>query len=105
MIHHGDRGTYDHVRCSVCGLPWSSPIPMRAHGADCPRHAYRPPIRCNAAGEDVTATPGRWGFDDAFFPAESAVEQAAARGQAMVAEEARRGGALVLVARSPEVTP
>ena len=42
---------------------------MRAHGADCPRHAYRPPIRCNPAGEDVTATPDRWGFDDEFFPA------------------------------------
>jgi hypothetical protein len=100
MSTRGIRGNYDHIRCPVCGVSWCAPIPLRAHGADCPRDAYRPPVRCNQAGEDVTGTPARWGFDDEFFPAGSHASVALA---AAPRPAAAKGGAMVLVVRSPEV--
>lgn len=94
MMMFNHRGTYDHIRCPVCGISWFAPIPERAHGADCPRDVYRPPVRCNPAGEDVTHSPERWGFADQLFPApEVAVSS--------VVPVAVHAGSLALIYRSP----
>lgn len=64
-------------KCPVCGVPWGD------HDESCSRHAYRPTIRIDANGCDVSELSGLWGEEDTFYyPAEPVAKPAKKRRRA-----------------------
>jgi|GEM_PF-4522548 len=55
------NSTYERIRCPVCGHPWEE------HRPECSRHDYRPTLRIDSEGRDVTDLPGLWDESDRFF--------------------------------------